>query len=309
MDRVSTSFAMKAATAEFLRSQLRQVEAQRQVSTGKKATDLRGFGRDATTLTAARTVQARVDAFLENSKSLVTRLDTQNLALDRLRGVADSARAAVGTAISSGRADTLMIELNNWFGQAAQALNTTHDGNQLFSGGRIDVKAVQVGDLAGLAALPTVGDAFHNDRSAPSSRLDESTTAVSGFLADEVATEFFTILRDIQNYHAGPSGPLNGQLTDAQSTFLEGKLSALGKAHEGLINKTAENGLMQRRVDDAVEAQSRRASTLTGLIAGVSEVDMADALTRLEQAQMGLQAAAYAINALKSSSLLDLLEP
>ena len=309
MDRVSTSFAMKMATSDFLRAQITQVEAQKHVSTGKRATDLLGFGRDATTLTAARTVQARVDAFIDNSHVLVGRLDTQNLSLDRFREVIDNARSTVGSAVAAGRADTMMIELNGWFGQSAQALNSKHEGSHIFAGGRIDTKPVEVETLASLAALPSVADAFENDDSVPTSRLDESTVAVSGFLASDVGTEFFGIMREIQEYHTGASGPLNGVLNPAQLAFLEEKLDELGAAHDRATVTAAENGLIQRRVADAVETQEARAVTLKGFIAGIADIDMAEALSRLQQAQVGLQASAYAINALKSSSLLELLEP
>jgi flagellar hook-associated protein 3 FlgL len=309
LDRISTNVAMKNATSDFLRAQMRQSEAQVQVSTGKRANDLKGFSRDATTLTAARTVRARVDAFLDNSRSLVGRLDSQNLALDRTRQVAENARGSIASSVAAGQAGTLMIELNSWFGQAAQSLNSKHDGTYLFAGGRVDVTPVPVTSLSDLAALPGVADAFENDESPPVSRLDETTTAVSGFLADDVGAEFFGILRDIQIYHEGPNGPLTGQLTEAQSDFLESKLPLLNAAHDQLIARTAENGLIQRRIEDAVSSQTARSLTLEGFIASVSDVDMAEALTRLEQAQLGLQAAAYAINALKSSSLLELLKP
>ena len=308
MDRVSTSFAMKMATSDFLRAQIRQVEAQNHVSTGKRATDLKGFGRDATTLTAARTVQARVNAFIDNSHVLVGRLESQNLSLDRFREIVDRAKLSVASSVAAGRADTMMIELNGWFGQSTQALNTKHEGSSLFAGGLIDTRPVDVDNLADLAALPTVADAFQNDDSVPTSRLDESTVAVSGFLASAVGTEFFTILREIQEYHTGPSGPLNGTLNEAQTAFLQDKLAQLATAHDNATRITAENGLIQRRVDDAVAAQEARAVTLKGFIAGVADVDMAEALSRMQQAQVGLQAAAYAINALKSSSLLELLD-
>jgi flagellar hook-associated protein 3 FlgL len=308
MDRVSTSFAMKMATSDFLRAQIRQVEAQQHVADGKRARDLKGFGRQATTLTAARTVQSRVEAFIDNSHALVGRLETQNLSLDRFREVIDNVRSTVASTVAAGRADTMMIELNGWFSQAAQALNTRHEGSHIFSGGRIDVRPVEVDELTELAALPTVAAAFQNDDSVPTSRLDEATVAVSGFLASEVGAEFFTIMREIQEYHTGPSGPLNTTLTGAQQAFLQDKLAELGVAHDKAAGRAAANGLIQRRVEDAVETQQGRAVTLKGFIANVTDVDMAEALSRLQQAQVGLQASAYAINALKSSSLLDLLK-
>ena len=308
MDRISTAFAMQSATSEFLRAQMRQVEAQQQVSTGKRATDMKGYNRDATTLVAARTVQTRVEGFLDNAITLSARLDTQNLAFERLGEIAGEARSTVASAIASGRAQTLMVELNSWLGQAGQALNTKHDGSFVFSGGRVDVAPVAVSDLAALAALPTAGDAFQNENAQTVSRLDESTTAVSGFLADEVGEPLFTLLRDIQIYHAGPNGPLNGNLTGAQSAFLESKLAAFSAAQQGITVTTAENGMIQKRVDDAVKTQESRSVQMEGFISDIAEVDMAEAITRLQQAQAALQASAYTMNVLRTTTLLDLLK-
>jgi len=140
------------------------------------------------------------------------------------------------------------------------------------------------------------------------SRLDESTTAVSGFLADEVGEPLFTLMRDIQIYHAGPNGPLNGNLTPAQTAFLESKLADFSAAQQGLTVTAAENGLVQRRVEDAVKTQESRAVAMEGFISDVAEVDMAEAISRLQQAQAALQASAYTMNMLRSTTLLDLLK-
>ena len=308
MNRVATFNSMSNASFELLRAQARQVKAQQEVATGKRAGDLQGFGREADTLTATRSVHQRVNTFIDNAKALSAKLETQNLALEQLSDSADGARQAVATALAAGSGPTLMKELESWLGSASQALNMQHDGRYLFAGST-ESKPVVVNDLTTLAA-GAVTAAFTNDTAAPKSRLDESTVATSGFLADDAGAELFGILRDIQIYHAAPAtGPLDGNLTQAQQDFLRTQLDRLRTAHTNTVTVTAENGMLQNRVGAALDAQETRATTLEGFLGDLTDVDMAEAFTRLEQAQAALQASAFALNTLQSMSLLKLLQP
>ena len=306
LNRVSTFNALQSASFELLRAQSRQVQAQAEVATGKKATDLKGFGNQADVLTAARTVQARVETFIDNGKALAARLETQNLALERVGESVGGARQAIAEAIASGRGPTLMQELGSWLASATQSLNMKHDGRYLFSGSNTDDAPAVIDNLDDLWALG-VPAAFQNDQAPPKSRLDESTTAQSGFLADAVGTEFYTILYDIKVYHETVA-PLDGPLTPADDAFLRTQMGRLETAHGNSLEVTAQNGLLQNRVEHAIKAQQARSVTLAGFIGDVTDVDMAEAFTKLEQAQTALQASAYALQSLQSMSLLQLLK-
>ncbi|MDP8916280.1 MAG: hypothetical protein M3M95_03570, partial [Pseudomonadota bacterium] len=276
------------------------------VSNGKRATDLRGFGRNSETLIAARTVQSRAQSFVEQHKLLAGELSAQDQALTRVVDMAHESKQLILGAISSGRAETLTDTLNSLFSQAADALNWKHEGRYLFAGSQVDIPPVAVDDLASLVATPPA-DVFDNDSARTVSRLNESSTITTGFLASSVGAEFFDILREIQVYHTGVNGPLNGVLNETQLDFLKDKLGDLETAHEGLISRVAENGLLQQRVADAQEAQMRRVDMLKGFIGDIAEVDVAEAFTRLEQARMATQASAQALRALQQTSLLNLL--
>lgn len=307
MFRVSTAFAFQSGASDFMRAQTKLVEANGQSSSGKRATDLKGFGRQSESLIAAKTVQARASGFVEMHKMLSGRLEAQDLALGRVSDAAEQSRQLVLSALSSGRAESLVPNLNSMFGQAVDALNWKHEGRYLFAGSQVSVEPVAIDNLADLTAAPATSAAFKNDQTRVQSRLNETTSLTTGFLASDVGTELFDVLKSIQAYHEGPNGPLSGELTPAQSAFLEGKLAAFGTAHERLLDRGAENGLNQQRVEDATEAQSRRVTSLTGFIADVSEIDFAEATVRVQQAQLALQASAAAINSLKDSSLLNYL--
>lgn len=305
LTRISTAFSFRSAGADLMRAQARQVEAQSNVSNGKRASDLRGFGRSSETLIAARTVQARAKSFVDQHTLLASELSAQNQALTRVSELANQAKQLVIGAISSNRADTLMDGLNSLFSQAADTLNWKHEGRFLFSGSQTSTPPVAVSNLADLAAAVTPDDVFQNDAVRTTSRLNESSTVTTGFLASSVASEFFDLLKGIQDVHAVT--PFTDELTPAQQTFLNSQLGPLTKAFEGLLGKAAENGLLQQRVDDALQSQSRRADMLTSFIGEIADVDVAEAYTRMTQAQLAVQASAKALQTLQNSTLLNVL--
>ena len=308
INRVGSYNALQGASFELLRAQSRHVKAQAEVATGKKASDLQGFGDKADMLTAARTVQARVETFIDNGRTLAARLESQNLGLERVSEAVTGTRQAIFEAIAAGGGPTLMQELESWLASTTQSLNMKHDGRYMFSGSNTDDVPVTIDNLDDLQTFG-VAAAFQNDAAPPKSRLDESTTAVSGFLADAVGTEFYTILRDIKVYHETVGlGPLDGPLNPAQDAFLRTQLGRLDTAHGNSLEVTAQNGMLQNRVEDALRAQEARAITITGFIGDITDVDIAEAFTRLEQAQTALQASAFALQSLQSMSLLDLLQ-
>jgi flagellar hook-associated protein 3 FlgL len=149
-------------------------------------------------------------------------------------------------------------------------------------------------------------DVFKNDALAPVSRLDDSTSIQSGFLASDVAGPLFEAFKQVQAY-VETNGQFSSPLTEAQNTFLQGMLGSFDTARTGLTEVTARNGLNQNRLDDAMDRQSAQEDMLKGVVAGASEVDMAEAVTRLQQAQTAVQATAQVFGMLKETSLLDLL--
>ena len=67
------------------------------------------------------------------------------------------------------------------------------------------------------------------------------------------------------------------------------------------------NGSIQNRIDEATKDLKNRADTLEEMVGGVANVDMADAISRLQLAQFSVQAAAEVFGTLRDSSLLNFL--
>lgn len=307
MNRVSTFGNYQSALLNLMSAQTRGFEAQKRLSTEKVAHDLSGYGRGAETLTALKSAQARIEGFIQTGEAVAGRMTTQALAFDRVASGADGARQAIAEAIAAGRADGLMLEMQAYFQSAQDGLNTKHQGRHLFAGGDTENPPVTVGTLADLAAAPDVASVFANDRLATVSRLDESTTIQTGFLADEVGAELFQIFRDIQDYHTGPDGPIDGPIDDDMRDFLTTQLGRLRDAHAGIINVAASSGAIQARVDSILTSHDNQRVSLQQLIGDRTYADPAQAVTDLQMAQFSIQASAQVISQLQSTSLLNLL--
>ena len=306
MNRVATGNSYSSVLNDLMRAQVRQAEANAQVSSGKTASDLKGFARQAETLLATRSIQTKVDGFLTQGKILTSRLESQNLALSQTAEAATGARQAIAEALATGRGEALMSELSSWFSSATDSLNAKFGGRYLFAGGQVDSPPVTAGSLADLTTQPTVASFFDNDNLIPTNQLDESTTIQTGFLADQLGGDLFTAFRQVQDF-VDVNGTFTGQLTATQTTFLQGMLDDFDAAGVGLTDATARNGLIQNRVDKTMAVQTDRQSMLEGMVGGITDVDMAQAISRLQQAQTTVEASAQVFRSLSDSSLLNLL--
>ncbi len=307
MNRVATGNNYNTIMSDLMRAQMRQYEAQEQVSSGKAGSDLKGFARNAETLMAARSLQTRVEGFIEQGKTLASKLEVQALALTQVEDAAAGARQAIEEAIANGRAEGLMSQLSSLFSSASDALNTKFAGRYLFSGAQVDTAPVTAKSLADLTAAADVDEVFRNDALIPAARLDESSTIETGFLAEDLGTGLFTAFRQVQAY-VEANGEFSGQLTEAQETFLQGMLDSFAGARSALTDATVRNGLTQNRVDKALDMHGARQDMLEGMVSDIAHVDMAEAITRLQQAQVAVQASAQVFIALQGSSLLNLLK-
>ena len=305
MTRISTYGNYQSALLDLMRAQERQLDANQRVSSQKVATDLRGFGRGAETLTAMKSAAARVQGFIDTGEAVSARLATQNLAMGRMGEGVQGAREAIANALASGRLEGLVQEVQTFFQMVQDGLNSRHQGRYLFSGGLVNTPPVNTNAMADLSALPSAADAFDNDDLLTDTRLDEGTAIRTGFLANDLGLESFEIFRDIQVFH--DATPLTGQLDAASEAFLKTAMTRLDEAYENITNNNARNGGMQNRVDAILTSQQAQRDSLAEIVGKRTDADMAAAVTDLEAAQIALRASAQVITGLRDTSLLNFL--
>jgi flagellar hook-associated protein 3 FlgL len=252
--------------------------------------------------------QARLQGFISAGNALTGNLTDQATALTQIANGGASALQAVTDAIASGSAAGLMQSLQTQYQQVVGGLNAQSNGVYIFGGGSTSQAPVSVTSLTGLTALaspPTA--AFQNGQFVTSSQIDQSTTIQTGMLANNVGTNLMTVFQNIANYDAGPNGPLTGQLTQTQISFLQSQISAFDAANTTVTSYQAQNGAAQRTVGNAITDQQHQSTTLQNLIGDKTDVDMATALSKLSQAQNAVTASAQVLASLQNDSLLKIL--
>jgi flagellar hook-associated protein 3 FlgL len=307
MTRVSTVQNYNIMTSNLMAAQIRQNEVGAQVSSQKVATDLKGYAKNAEVLTAMRGTQTKINGLLDQSKQVGNRLEMQDTGLGRVSDATQSARAAIANALAAGNASTLMQQLRANFSDVVQGLNTKSNGLYVFSGAQTETATTSATGMADLTAAPATSDLFHNDQYITTNRIDEQTNAKTGVLGDAIGTDVFDAFKQVQAY-IDANGDFTGKLDDTQTQFLTGLLTVFDSAQKGVVDLQGKNGVTQKRFESATKDLSNQADTLTGMVGGIVDVDMADAVTRLEAAKLAVQASAQVFSSLQASSLLNVLK-
>lgn len=307
MERVATLMHSQALLSELSRSQRNFLDAQTQVATGKRINEFADAPADLGALMAARGADSRTADYLAAAKAVRTRLDMQDTHIDELASVTADLKQSILDAVANNSGAGLKAELQGAFDRMVSILNTQIDGKYIYGGTRQDVPPVTATTLDQLLALPSAADAFQNNAVAQTARIDSNQVVAFGQLASDLGGPAFDLLRQVAGYDAGPGGPFGGDLTQAQSDYLTSLIPPLTTVNEGINAHLAANGVAYKAVDEAVERHGDARATLAEMIADIEDVDMAEAITRLQNAQLALQASAKAFASVQGLSLLDYL--
>ncbi|MBV9995087.1 MAG: flagellin [Caulobacteraceae bacterium] len=307
MDQISTSTAWNAIMTSLMAGQTRENQLGAQLSSGYVASDLKGYGANAETLSAMQAANTQVSGYITQTQLVGGQLAAQDTALQQVASSASAIRNAVGNAVATGDGSTLMSALQAAFQSVIGGLNTTYNGQYLFSGGQSNTQPVAAKTLADLTAAPSLASVFQNGQFTATAQIDPNTTISTGVLADQVGTPLFTVLQNIEAFDQGPNGPFSGTLTAAQSSFLTSQLATLGAVGAGLNDVVAQNGQAQSQVDSTQTNLTNQQTMLSGFIGDLADANLAEASVNLQQAQLSMQATGQVLLALKSSSLLNLL--
>ena len=238
-------------------------------------------------------------------------------------------RGAPGRAVldSAGAIAALLSLAPGYAPQEALALarypSAAESPGQLLQLAMTDTLArLAVETFAALAAAPDVASVFANDRQAQKSRIGESATLTTGFLADDVGAALTEVFRNIQIYQNG--GPvtvdgvtytpsvvpprttaadnIDGSASDEVTAFLTKQMQMLDKAIVGVTAATARNGSMQNQVQSALAGHQAQQTSLTKMLEAKTGYDPAQAITDLQLAGVAIEASAQVIVSLKSTS-------
>lgn len=303
--RISTGQMWGNALSNLMQAQVRKDEANNQLSTQKVATDFAGYGRGAEIIAAYQSSLERITAYSQVAQSVSDRLASQNIALERASDGIATGKDGIMDAIASKSLDGLTTVLQSSYMAFADGLNYKHQGAYLFGGGNegeAPLAATSLNDLAGTPAA----DVFKNGSVKKTSKIDATTTLQTGMLASDIGTEGATLFRDLKAF-IDANAPMQGAMTDAQQATLQGFATRMNTAYTKMVDHTALNGTFQNRVENTLKSLEGQESSLNNLISNKTDINMAEAYTKLEQADLTVQAASQVVANLKSVSLLDLL--
>ena len=307
VNRITTASYYSSVLADLMNAQSRENTANQQVATGKLGSDLMSFGSQTRNIIAAQSVKARVDGMVTQLNSLQVKLNFQQSAVQQVSDVASQLKNSLTNALASGQGDSIMNDLQSYFSQAAQALNTQYGGDYLFSGGQTQTKPFTATDLPTLTTQVSTSAFFKDGPLTPTSQIDDGTSVQSGFLATTLGKSLMDSFQSIEAFQQGASGNFGGPLTTAQENFLTTAITQLNTVVNSTTQTTAQGGDIQARIKDALTTQTDRQATLTTSLGDMTDVNMADAAAALTQAQTAVQASAQVFMTLKGMSLLNYL--
>jgi len=292
-------------------------ESQAQMSTGRVSTKFEGYARDANALLATKTVVAQKESFLSANKELETRLEIQNLALGEIAQQAENLRQQIISSTGLNDGTGFNFEAESFFDVLVSVLNTQHQGSFVFGGTNNDVPPVNISTAAELVALPDAASAFDNNSIKLSQKVDDNRNIEYGVLADEVGEPIMNAMKRLFEFEAGilppgagayaPAGPMESPLTQNQQAFLVSELTNVLTAIDNARDYEAINGvnlsslaaLEQRQIQDRDFGQS--------LVSEIEDIDMAEAITNLQQDEIQLEATLNVTARLTNLSLIDFL--
>src|SRR5579864_4848780 len=108
VDRVSTAGNYSAILANLMAAESRQVDAENRVSSQKNGDSLKDYAPHAETLTAMKSVDARITNYQSTNTEIASKLTTQDTALSATADAATAVRQAITEALANDNADALM---------------------------------------------------------------------------------------------------------------------------------------------------------------------------------------------------------
>ncbi|MCW5731844.1 MAG: hypothetical protein KIT20_13880 [Alphaproteobacteria bacterium] len=160
------------------------------------------------------------------------------------------------------------------------------------------------GTLAG-SVVPGDTITFAGDPSGTIHTVSAAATAAGDSITIDIAPPLQ------QSFAAGTAvsfgGPFGSEITPQQRQFLEEQLGLMAGAIRALDLAQAENGIRQQQIAGILERQEGARVTLRGFEADLQEVDLTEAISRLNQDQIALEANLRVVSQIGRLSLLDFL--
>lgn len=315
MTRIASYAHSQVLLQQMLANQRRMFEFHAQVSSGKVATDFKGYGRDLNALLAARSAGARTESYLRANTELASLLELQNNALGEISTVSDELRETLIKAVNLNSPLALITKVEELLDRTINVLNSRYNGRYVFGGSRTDTEPINVDNAADLLALGNVSDAFDNNTNKREQQIDDNRRMTYGILAEDLATPLINSLRRILQFNNGvlptgsgaytPAAAFTDPLPINQRDFLVEEFKTALLAADNARTIEADNGVNMAMLDQLQGRQQEDLTFLKGFIYEIENVDMAEAVTNLKQSETALEASMQVLGRMSRLTLLD----
>jgi flagellar hook-associated protein 3 FlgL len=302
MERV-TNLSQQTRLFSFItETQKRFDDLQTQIASGYKSQNFSGVAREAGRLISLETTHAKVTQYVENNTTVGRRLETMESSVSRITDIMAKFRTLLVSALNAGNAAEL--DLNNQaretLNQVASLLNTKVEGRHIFAGSRTDVEPVDLTALPVAYTVPTAdGDSaayYQGNSQILSVRADDDLTVDYGILASD--PEFERAIRALDVVAKGAP-------TDA--AMLNHALEVANQTLDGLPDIRTRIGLARKTLESTNTKHTEFFLFAEQVISDIGNVDVPETVTRINEAQVTLQASYLTISRLSQTSLLNYL--
>ncbi|MFN4088618.1 MAG: flagellin [Alphaproteobacteria bacterium] len=304
MTRVATLSAQNLSLALLQQTKSRIMDAQVQISTGKKAERYMGVAADSARLVSLKADHARVTQFMAGNRVTEMRLQRMETSVAGMMDVASNLRTLLVSATQAGNAGVLALPeaAGAMLSQVGNYLNIQLDGRHLFAGDRTDTPPVD------FSTLPTdgvfAGDAadlyYRGDDARASVRTGESSTLTYGVTAADPAFDrLVKALQIVATVDTSDPAAARDRLEEALELAI-GSISAISDVRSRIGSALSTIELANTQHDEFLLYAE-------GAIGDLENVDVTEAITRLSGHQATIEASYASLARLQSVSLVDYL--
>lgn len=301
MSRVATIPLQRTMASAISIAQEKLAVTQKQLSTGKKASDFASLGTEAVRNLSAHSLLEQQKAQSAVAKRVGTTMSLYQGHIEGIQSTATNLRQQIMTAIGTGQSSGLQEAIESSFAQMRASLNASEGGTPLFAGSQTDQAPFSVNSLADAATTPA-SQAFHDDNVLASARVGDGVDVTYGVSASSIGTGLYDAFRTLAQ-----AGTIGSTITDAQKTALKEAIAKLNGGLDQVNSVNADNGRKQNQVDDLSKRGEDRSLLLQKVIEDNEDADLGQVAVDLAQQKTVLEASYSVFSQLSSLSLVKYL--
>lgn len=303
MNRISTYGQLNATLTSVLRQQSDMAVAQAQSATGLKSATYQGLGADSARALNLEAQLARSLQYVAQGEVVTSRIETMYGAMTNMIDTLGSYQTLLSTAMSGDSAEIagLNYQSQTLLDTFVDSANARLAGRYLFSGDMTDAVPVHVSDppYAPQTYPSTASTSYYQGDSAIATfQASDGKTITYGVTANEAGFE--EAIRALSLGANASEDPVDQDALTEAYDLVNAALDAL------LVTQTklsAAASALEWEMDVQTDVQVR----LEAMVSTVKEMDVAEALTRMEALQTQLEASYAAISRINEMNLFDYL--